>query len=121
MQTIKFQVCKTVTIQIVHYQYIENLIIADGKTTEIGKAGAGAGIRTDNYTELIVENSTFINNTVSGRGGGAIYSGYNSKATIINSKNNIYKDETVFILYLLKSDSIISIVVERIIKKPITT
>ena len=65
---------------------IKNLIIADGKTTEIGKAGAGAGIRTDNYTELIVENSTFINNTVSGRGGGAIYSSYNSKATIINSK-----------------------------------
>ena len=65
---------------------IKNLIIADGKTTEIGKDGAGAGIRTDNYTELIVENSTFINNTVSGRGGGAIYSSYNSKATIINSK-----------------------------------
>ena len=65
---------------------IKNLIIADGKTTENGFAGAGAGIRTDNYTELIVENSTFTNNTVSGRGGGAIYSGYNSKATIINSK-----------------------------------
>ena len=65
---------------------IKNLIIADGKTTENGFAGAGAGIRTDNDTELIVENSTFTNNTVSGRGGGAIYSGYNSKATIINSK-----------------------------------
>ncbi|NES02452.1 MAG: DUF4347 domain-containing protein [Okeania sp. SIO2F4] len=65
---------------------IKNLTFADGKTTEIGKAGAGGAIRTDNYTELIVENSTFINNTVSGRGGGAIYSGYNSKATIINSK-----------------------------------
>ena len=47
---------------------IKNLIIADGETTGIGKAGAGAGIRTEIYTELIVENSTFINNTVSGRG-----------------------------------------------------
>ncbi|MGD1702881.1 DUF4347 domain-containing protein [Dapis sp. BLCC M229] len=65
---------------------IKNLTFADGKTTEIGKSGAGGAIRTEIYTELIVENSTFINNTVSGRGGGAIYSGYNSKATIINSK-----------------------------------
>ncbi|MGD1804093.1 DUF4347 domain-containing protein [Dapis sp. BLCC M126] len=65
---------------------IKNLTFAEGKTTEIGKPGAGGAIRTENFTELIVENSTFINNTISGRGGGAIYSGYNSKATIINSK-----------------------------------
>ncbi|MGK7920094.1 MAG: DUF4347 domain-containing protein, partial [Trichodesmium sp.] len=65
---------------------IKNLTIANGKTSEIAKAGAGAGIRTENYSELIVENSTFLNNYASGRGGGAIYSGYRSKTTIINSK-----------------------------------
>ncbi len=65
---------------------IKNLTIADGKTTEIGKPGTGAGIRTEQFSELIVENTTFINNTASGLGGGAIYSGYKSKATIVNSK-----------------------------------
>jgi predicted outer membrane repeat protein len=65
---------------------LKNLTIANGQTTGIGKAGAGAGIRTDQQTTLNVENVQFNNNKASGLGGGAIYSGYRSKLTIINSK-----------------------------------
>ena len=65
---------------------IKNLTIADGKTTALDKEGAGAGIRTEQTSTLIVENSKFINNTAGGLGGGAIYSGYKSNATIINSQ-----------------------------------
>ncbi|MDJ0557375.1 MAG: choice-of-anchor Q domain-containing protein, partial [Microcoleaceae cyanobacterium MO_207.B10] len=65
---------------------IKNLIIADGKTKAVDKEGAGAGIRTEQKSSLTVENSKFINNTVSGLGGGAIYSGFQSNATIINSQ-----------------------------------
>ncbi|KOR37948.1 hypothetical protein AM228_03925 [Planktothricoides sp. SR001] len=67
---------------------LKNLTIANGQTTGIGKAGAGAGIRTDQQTTLTVENTTFNNNKASGLGGGAIYSGYRSKLTIINSEFN---------------------------------
>ncbi len=65
---------------------IKNLTIADGRTTAVDKEGAGAGIRTEQTSTLIVENSKFINNTAGGLGGGAIYSGFRSNATIINSQ-----------------------------------
>ncbi len=67
---------------------VKNLTIADGKTTAPDKDGAGAGIRTEQQTTLVVENSKFLNNNAGGLGGGAIYSGYRSNATIINSKFN---------------------------------
>jgi Ca2+-binding RTX toxin-like protein len=65
---------------------IYNLTIADGKTDLPDKAGAGAGIRTDMGCQLTVYNSKFMNNRAGGLGGGAIYSGYQSRATIINSQ-----------------------------------
>jgi predicted outer membrane repeat protein len=65
---------------------IYNLTISDGRTTVADKAGAGAGIRTENDSTLTVYNSKFINNRAAGLGGGAIYSGYKSRATIINSQ-----------------------------------
>ncbi|MGL5508552.1 MAG: DUF4347 domain-containing protein, partial [Microcoleaceae cyanobacterium] len=65
---------------------IYNLTISDGKTDLPDKAGAGAGIRTDMGCQLAVNNSKFINNRAGGLGGGAIYSGYQSQATIINSQ-----------------------------------
>ncbi|MGD1805405.1 DUF4347 domain-containing protein [Dapis sp. BLCC M126] len=65
---------------------IKNITIADGRTTAVDKEGAGAGIRTEQKSTLIVENSKFINNTAGGLGGGAIYSGFQSNATIINSQ-----------------------------------
>jgi predicted outer membrane repeat protein len=67
---------------------LKNLTIANGQTTGIGKAAAGAGIRTDQQTTLTVENVQFNNNKASGLGGGAIYSGYRSKLTIIESEFN---------------------------------
>ncbi len=67
---------------------VKNLTVADGKTTAADKEGAGAGIRTEQQSTLVVENSRFVNNTAGGLGGGAIYSGYRSNATIINSKFN---------------------------------
>jgi predicted outer membrane repeat protein len=67
---------------------VKNLTVADGKTTAPDKDGAGAAIRTEQQTTLVVENSRFVNNTAGGLGGGAIYSGYRSNATIINSKFN---------------------------------
>ena len=65
---------------------IYNLTISDGRTNIADKAGAGAGIRTDNNSTLAVYNSKFINNRAGGLGGGAIFSGYQSRATIINSQ-----------------------------------
>ncbi|QIZ69533.1 DUF4347 domain-containing protein [Oxynema aestuarii] len=65
---------------------LRNAIVADGKTTQNGEEGAGAGIRTDNRTTLIVENSQFINNFANGEGGGAIFGGWRSKNTIANSR-----------------------------------
>ncbi|NEQ41257.1 MAG: DUF4347 domain-containing protein [Okeania sp. SIO3I5] len=65
---------------------VKNIIIADGRTTAVDREGAGAGIRTEQTSTLIVENSKFINNTAGGLGGGAIYSGFQSNATIINSQ-----------------------------------
>ncbi|MDY6804074.1 MAG: choice-of-anchor Q domain-containing protein [Cyanobacteriota bacterium] len=65
---------------------VKNLSVADGQTTAADKEGAGAGIRTEQQTTLVVENSSFVNNKAGGLGGGAIYSGYRSNATITNSK-----------------------------------
>lgn len=65
---------------------VKNLTVADGKTTAPDKDGAGAGIRAGQDSTLVVQNTNFINNTAGGLGGGAIYSGYRSNATITNSK-----------------------------------
>ncbi|NEQ36125.1 MAG: DUF4347 domain-containing protein, partial [Okeania sp. SIO3I5] len=65
---------------------IRNLTIANGRTTESGAAGNGAGINTGFQSTLTVENSTFENNVTSGEGGGAISAGHESNTTIINSK-----------------------------------
>ena len=65
---------------------LRNLTIANGKTTQSGEAGAGAGIKTGNSTTLVVENSEFNNNTAAGEGGGAIFAGFQGNTTIINSK-----------------------------------
>ena len=69
---------------------LKNLIIANGKTTQKGEDGAGAGIRTESHTKLTVENSEFRNNHANGEGGGAIFAGWRSNTTAINSefKNN---------------------------------
>jgi predicted outer membrane repeat protein len=70
---------------------VQNLAIANGKTTEIGRDGAGAGIRTTLRTTLTVDNVTFSDNNAAGRGGGAIYSHFQSETTVLNSRflNNI--------------------------------
>jgi Ca2+-binding RTX toxin-like protein len=65
---------------------LRNLILADGKTSEIGEPGSGGAIRTIGQTNLIVENSEFRNNVAAGEGGGAIFSGWRSKTTVVNSK-----------------------------------
>ena len=65
---------------------LRNLIIADGRTTEVGEDGAGAGIRTASNTTLIVENSVFKNNTANGEGGGSIFAGFRSNNTIEGSQ-----------------------------------
>ena len=64
---------------------LQNLIIADGKTTGIGEDGAGAGIRTSGYTTLTSIDTVFRNNHANGEGGGAIYAGWRSSNTIIDS------------------------------------
>jgi|GEM_PF-1114082 len=64
---------------------VKNLTIADGKTTQNGEDGAGAGIRTAYFTDLYIENVKFINNFANGDGGGAIFAGYQSTNTVINS------------------------------------
>jgi len=63
----------------------KNLTIADGKTTENGEDGAGAGVWTFSNTKLTLENTTFKNNHANGEGGGAIYAGFRSSNIIINS------------------------------------
>jgi hypothetical protein len=65
---------------------LRNLSLVNGKTNKKGEDGAGAAIRTDSYTTLTVENSEFKNNHAKGVGGGAIYGGWRSTNTIINSK-----------------------------------
>lgn len=65
---------------------IKNLIIANGKTTLTGEDGAGGGIRTASRTKLTVDNVEFRNNVAGGDGGGAIFAGYRSDNTIINSE-----------------------------------
>ncbi|EDX73848.1 hypothetical protein MC7420_5728 [Coleofasciculus chthonoplastes PCC 7420] len=65
---------------------LKNLIIANGKTRNVGRDGAGAGIRTANRSTLTVVNTTFENNHANGQGGGAIKAGFRSNSTVINSK-----------------------------------
>ena len=65
---------------------LRNLIIANGKTNGVGEEGAGGGIRTGSGIKLTVENSEFKNNHANGEGGGAIYAGYQSTNTLINTK-----------------------------------
>jgi Ca2+-binding RTX toxin-like protein len=65
---------------------IKNLSFADGKTTESGEAGAGGAILTSSHTTLTVENSVFKDNIAGGEGGGAIFSGWRSNTTVINSQ-----------------------------------
>ncbi|MEQ9484527.1 DUF4114 domain-containing protein [Coleofasciculus sp. F4-SAH-05] len=63
----------------------KHLTIADGKTTQKGEDGAGAGLWTFSNTKLTLENTTFKNNHANGEGGGAIYAGFRSSNIIINS------------------------------------
>lgn len=65
---------------------LRNLIIANGKTNGVGEDGAGAGIWTEGGTNLTVENSEFKNNHANDEGGGAIFAGFQSTNTVINSK-----------------------------------
>jgi Ca2+-binding RTX toxin-like protein len=64
---------------------LQNIIIANGRTTGVGEESAGAGVRTANNTTLVVENSEFNNNSANGEGGGAIFAGFRSTNTITNS------------------------------------
>jgi predicted outer membrane repeat protein len=64
---------------------LKHLTIADGKTTEKGEDGAGAGLWTFSSTKLTLENTTFKNNHANGEGGGAIYAGWRSTNIVINS------------------------------------
>ncbi|EDX74697.1 Fibronectin type III domain protein [Coleofasciculus chthonoplastes PCC 7420] len=65
---------------------LKNLIIANGKTQNVGKDGAGAGLRTASRSTLTVVNSVFENNHANGEGGGAIFAGFRGISTIVNSK-----------------------------------
>ena len=67
---------------------VNNLTVADGKTTVADEEGAGAGIRAAQDSTLVVKNTKFFNNTAGGLGGGAIYSAERSNVTITNSKFN---------------------------------
>jgi hypothetical protein len=67
---------------------LRNLSLVNGKARGTGEEGAGGAIRTAGGGQLIVENSTFQNNASSGEGGGAIWAGYNSTNTILNSTFN---------------------------------
>jgi parallel beta-helix repeat protein len=65
---------------------LQNLTLANGKSSGEGENGAGGAIRTvtsDKLTTLNVENSKFINNASSQ--GGAIWGGFNTANTITNS------------------------------------
>ncbi|MDD1448502.1 hypothetical protein MEN98_20775 [Dolichospermum sp. ST_sed8] len=64
-----------------------NLIITNGRVIGNTENGAGAGIKTNNSTVLIVENCQ-LNNNVADYGGGAIFSGFQANTTVINSKFN---------------------------------
>lgn len=64
---------------------LQNLTIANGKTTQTGEDGAGAGVRTASNTTLTINNVKFNNNFANGEGGGAIFAGWRSKNTVINS------------------------------------
>ncbi len=65
---------------------LRNLILVNGKTNQKGANGAGAAIRTDSYTTLTVENSEFRNNHANGEGGGAIFAGWRSSTSVIDSE-----------------------------------
>ncbi|MEI2579536.1 Ig-like domain-containing protein, partial [Scytonema sp. PRP1] len=67
---------------------LRNLSLVNGRARGTGEEGAGGAIRTAGEGQLIVENSTFQNNASSGEGGGAIWAGYNSTNTILNSTFN---------------------------------
>lgn len=79
-----FDVLKDVSFNPVTFT-VRNLTIANGKIAAAGEEGAGAGIRTTGQTTLIVENSTFNNNDAT-YGGGAIFGGFRSNNTVLNSK-----------------------------------
>jgi len=64
---------------------LKNLTIANGKTTQIGEDGAGAGVRTTSNSTLTINNVIFNNNSANGEGGGAIFAGWRSTNTVINS------------------------------------
>ncbi|MFP5271031.1 DUF4114 domain-containing protein [Coleofasciculus sp.] len=64
---------------------IKNLTIANGKTTGTGENASGAGIWTHGFTTLEVEGIKFKNNHANGGGGGAIFAGWRSTNTVINS------------------------------------
>ncbi|MEA5469011.1 DUF4114 domain-containing protein [Spirulina sp. 06S082] len=62
---------------------IKDLIFRNGRA--IQDSGQGGAIATSNGTQLTVENSQFFDNVATGEGGGAIWTGYQSTTTILNS------------------------------------
>ena len=62
-----------------------NLILANGRTMEMGLEGSGGAIRTSTEATIVVDTVAFNNNTVTGDGGGAIFTGVRHNTTIVNS------------------------------------
>lgn len=62
---------------------IKDLIFRNGRA--IQDNGRGGAIATSNGTQLTVENNQFFDNVATGEGGGAIWTGYQSTTTILNS------------------------------------
>lgn len=65
---------------------LRNLTIADGRETGVGFDAAGGGVRTESGTILTIERVKFENNYANGEGGGAIFAGFRSTNTIVDSE-----------------------------------
>ena len=65
---------------------VRNLTLANGKTDQLGASGGGAAINVSLFSSLNVDNVTFANNEAIGRGGGAIYSHFQTTVDINNSR-----------------------------------
>ncbi len=59
---------------------LKNMAIANGFTTD-----KGGGVGTDMETNLVLRN-VFFSDNIAHQGGGAVYSGYRSTATVLNSR-----------------------------------
>ncbi|MGK7904325.1 MAG: DUF4347 domain-containing protein [Hormoscilla sp.] len=67
------------------YLTLRNLTIADGRVTGVDEDGSGGGLRTASGTTLTIEKTFFENNYANGEGGGAIFAGFRSTNTVIDS------------------------------------